>query len=88
MAEVYARQYGRPELHVSSAGVQQQVVDPDLVALLCEIEVKDPVSRQLTPGCLQSADLVVTLCDPQEASCPIPPAGVQHVNWNIPEPTH
>lgn len=33
---------------------------------------------------MRQVDMVVTLCDPDNAACPIPPAGVQHVNWIIP----
>lgn len=90
MAEAYARQYGGPGLEVLSAGVQRQAVDPDLVELLKEIgiESKDPVSQQLTADHLQQADIVVTLCDPEQAVCPVPPAGVRHVNWTIPGPAH
>lgn len=33
---------------------------------------------------MHSMDLVVTLCEPDKAVCPIPPPGVKHVDWNIP----
>ncbi|OLZ08179.1 hypothetical protein BFX06_05005 [Sulfobacillus thermosulfidooxidans] len=31
-------------------------------------------------------DVVVTLCDPNRAVCPVPPPGPYHVHWSIPGP--
>lgn len=73
-----------------SAGFEQQPIDSNLTALLSEIgiSVNEPVSRQVTTEQLEEVDIVVTLCDPELARCPIPPQGVRHVNWTIPGPSH
>lgn len=86
MAEAVARQVGGPYVEVLSAGVLARSVDPNYHALMAEIgiDTAGQESKTLDASALGRMDVVVTLCEPGKAQCPVPPRGVRHVNWEIP----
>lgn len=86
MAEAYARQFGGPQFEVVSAGIGSRPLDPGFFTLMAEmgVELGEHESKVLGPEMMAEADLMVTLCGPDVAACPVPPAGVRHLNWTIP----
>lgn len=48
------------------------------------IDVINQQSKTVDEALMLQADIVITLCEPGKATCPLPPKGVQHVDWTIP----
>ncbi len=89
IAEAVARWYGGPHVEAFSAGVNPAAaVHPRLAQLMGEIGIPAagavPTSLRHRP--MAAYDVVVTLCDPERATCPVPPAGPRHISWVIPGP--
>lgn len=85
-AEAIARQFGGAAIEAFSAGIAAEPVDPEYHALMREIgiDTTGQASRTMDANTFAGVDLVVTLCDPATGACPIPPAGVRHLDWRIP----
>lgn len=73
-------------MEVYSAGVSPREVDSDYHRLMKEIgiDTRGQDSKPMDDALMRTMDVVVTLCEPGKAACPMPPAGVKHVDWNIP----
>lgn len=91
IAEGLARHLGEGRVSVESAGTEPAgFVNPWAVAVMKEIEIdiQGQQSKRLTPQMFAEADVVVTVCDNANGSCPVVPSTVRRLHWPIPDPFH
>lgn len=83
-----AKQYQFPSFQACSAGLEAHGLNPEAVRSMaaCRVDISAHESKLLTPALLEQADLVVTVCDRADASCPVLPAGVSRVHLPFPDP--
>ncbi len=88
MAEGFARQLASERWDVASAGVAPTQLDPRAVAAMAEVgvDISRQVAKALDPSLLARAAMVVTLCGDAAERCPLPPPGVGHIHWPLPDP--
>ena len=88
MAEGFARSLLNPCWTVASAGLETHGLNPRAVAVMKEvgIDISDQESTLIDPDYLAASDLVVTLCGDARDRCPVVPATVTRLHWDLPDP--
>lgn len=86
MAEGLARRLFDVRVKVQSAGSQPTRVHPHAIAVMAEIgiDIVTQRSKPIDAVDLEHADVVITLCNGDD--CPELPAGVEHLDWALPDP--
>ena len=89
IAEGCTLKLGKGIFEPFSAGLSPSgVVHPKAVAVMKEIGMD--ISRQRSKGIdkdlLEQMEIVITLCGNAEASCPMTPPKIEHLNWAIDDP--
>ncbi|MCA1723631.1 MAG: arsenate reductase ArsC, partial [Thermomicrobia bacterium] len=87
IAEATLRQMGGEDFAVSSAGTEVTRVHPLALRVLQEqgIETASLHSKSLTDFLGQRFDVVITVCDRANESCPILPCDPERFHWSIPD---
>jgi len=86
MAEGFGKSHG--VLEVASAGTEPQGVHPSAIAAMAEvgIDLSGHTSDKWTPEMLANLDTVITLCGAAQDRCPVLPAGVHRIHWDLEDP--
>ena len=79
MAEGWARHF---------AGIEAHGKNPRAISIMQEagIDISGQESTRVTPGMLEQADLVVTVCGHADEHCPVLPPGTRKVHWPLNDP--
>ncbi|KAA1037607.1 arsenate reductase (thioredoxin) [Macrococcus equipercicus] len=87
IAEGFGKKY-LPEWNVYSAGIETHGVNPKAIEAMKEvgIDITEQTSDKIDSELLNSADLVITLCDHARDVCPVTPAHVKTVHWGFDDP--
>ncbi|MGD1074688.1 MAG: arsenate reductase ArsC [Thermodesulfovibrionales bacterium] len=88
MAEGLAREFGKGMIEVHSAGLIAAGVHPRTVSVMKEIgiDISNQKSKEIVRALLKTMDIVITLCDNAEASCPWTPPETRRLHWPIKDP--
>lgn len=88
MAEGFARVLGKGLIDAHSAGLMPTEVHERAVAVMKEIgiDISGQESKEIDPDFLLSMNVIVTLCDNAEASCPMTPPEIKRIHWPINDP--
>jgi arsenate reductase len=89
MAEGLLRHLGGGRFDVFSAGTTATRVRPEAVEAMRElgIDISGHVSKDLGPFVAQAFDLVITVCDDANESCPVFPNARRRWHWSIEDPS-
>jgi arsenate reductase len=89
MAEALINQLGAGRYRAVSAGSQPTgAVHPRAIAALRRhrIEAAQPRSKSWDEFAGRSFDLVITVCDQAQASCPVFTGAAKRLHWSTPDP--
>jgi arsenate reductase len=88
MAEGFARELGKGLIEAYSAGLMNAGVQPRAIAVMkeAEIDISKQESKEIDEDLLRKMDMVITLCDNAEASCPWTPPAIRRIHWPIKDP--
>jgi arsenate reductase len=88
MAEGFARTFGRECVEVHSAGLMAAGVHPRAAAVMQEagIDISTQRSKEIDPDLVAAMDVVITLCENADRSCPQTPPGVRRIHWPVRDP--
>ncbi len=89
IAEGLLRAAGGPDLEVHSAGTVASSVRPEAIAVMDEIgiDIRGQSSKTLTAYLDQPFDLVITVCDDADETCPIFPHAGERLHWSVDDPS-
>ena len=89
MAEAFLRELGASRFDVASAGTEARGLNPLAVQAMAEsaIDISLQESKTLDQFVEQPFDLVITVCDEANESCPYFPNGKERVHWSFPDPS-
>jgi arsenate reductase (thioredoxin) len=89
MAEGLLRDIAGDRFEVFSAGTEATRVRPEAISVMAEMGVDISAQKSETldryPG--ESLDLVVTVCDDANESCPVFPGARERLHWSFPDPS-
>ena len=88
MAEGFARHLGGKIIEAYSAGLFSHYVQPKAIEVMQEvgIDISGQKSEAIDYDVLNSMDILITLCDHAEASCPATPPHIRRIHWPIRDP--
>jgi arsenate reductase len=88
MAEGLLRHEGRDRFDVHSAGTKPANVRPEAIAVMNEIgiDISGHRSKPVDEFAGQPLDLVITVCDSANETCPVFPGKVKRLHWPFPDP--
>ncbi len=88
MAEGWLRHLAEGRFESLSAGVDPHGLNPLAVAVMAEagVDISSQRSESILEYLADPPDLVVSVCDRAEASCPVFPGRVQRQRWLFPDP--
>jgi arsenate reductase len=88
MAEGFASELGKGLIEAHSAGLMHAGVQPRAIAVMKEegIDISKQESKEIDEDLLRKMDMVITLCDNAEASCPWTPPEIRRLHWPIKDP--
>lgn len=89
MAEGLLRELGVDRFDVVSAGTEARGLDPLAVQAMAEygIDISLQESKTLDQFVEQPFDLVITVCDEANESCPYFPNAKERLHWSFPDPS-
>ena len=89
MAEGLLKYKSNGEFDVSSAGSHPNRVHPDAIKIMEEIniDISKQTSNHINEFIKSHIDVLITVCDNANRSCPAFPAGVRRLHWNIEDPS-
>ena len=88
MAEGLFRHYAGDQFEVFSAGTQPSVVRPEAIAVMKEIglDISGHHSKSVDEFIGKPLDIVITVCDNANETCPVFPGGVKRIHWPFEDP--
>jgi arsenate reductase len=88
MAEGWARHLGGAGIEVESAGIEAHGKNPRAIRAMraAGVDISQQQSKTLSPGMLEAADVVITVCGHADEACPVLPAYVQKEHWPLDDP--
>ncbi len=88
MAEGLFRQAAGDRYEVFSAGTKPAQVRPEAIAVMREIgiDISGHRAKSVDEFTGQELDLVITVCDNANESCPVFPGRTQRVHWPFEDP--
>lgn len=88
IAEGYAKNTLGENWNVYSGGIESHGVNPLAIEAMKEdgIDISHQTSDKITEQDLNSADLVITLCDHADKNCPIISSNVRKAHWGFEDP--
>jgi arsenate reductase len=89
IAEALLRQIGGADFAVSSAGTEATRVHPLAIRVLEEqgVPTDGLYSKSMDQFLSDQFDVVITVCDQANESCPIFPGAPERIHWSIPDPS-
>ncbi|GBG97007.1 arsenate reductase (thioredoxin) [Lactococcus termiticola] len=87
MAEGFAHKY-LSGWTIASAGVEQHGLNPRADKAMAEagVDISGQTSDLIDLDYFNSSDLIITLCGDARDKCPMIPAGIKHVHWDLEDP--
>src|SRR5579883_1834500 len=88
MGEGLFRVEGGGEIEVASAGTKPSHVRPEAIAVMKEIgiDISHHRSKSVDEFIGQPLDLVVTVCNSANETCPVFPGNVRRLHWPFEDP--
>lgn len=88
MAEGLLRREAGDRFEVYSAGTKPSLVRPEAIAVMSElgIDLSGHRSKSVDEFTGQHLDLVITVCDDANESCPVFPGKTQRLHWPFEDP--
>ncbi|MEQ1886956.1 MAG: arsenate reductase ArsC [Bryobacteraceae bacterium] len=88
MAEGLLRHEGGSRYTVHSAGTKPSIVRPEATAVMAElgIDLSGHRSKSVDEFTGQPLDLIITVCDNANESCPVFPGATQRLHWPFEDP--
>ena len=89
MAEGYLRGLGASRFEVASAGTEARGLNPFAVQAMAEdgIDISLQESKTLDRYLNEAFDLVITVCDDANETCPYFPNAKERRHWSFPDPS-
>jgi arsenate reductase len=89
MAEGYLRGLGAGRFDVASAGTEARGLNPLAVQAMAEdgIDIALQESKTLDRYLAEPFDLVITVCDEANETCPYFPSAKERRHWSFPDPS-
>ena len=89
MAEGLLRGMAGDRFEVFSAGTEATRVRPEAISVMAEIglDISAQESEALDRYLGKALDLVVTVCDDANETCPVFPGAKERLHWSFPEPS-
>ena len=89
MAEGLLRDIAGDRFEVFSAGTEAIRVRPEAISIMAEmgVDISAQKSETLDRYLGESLDLVVTVCDDANESCPVFPGARERLHWSFPDPS-
>ncbi len=89
MAEGFLRYMASEKFEVYSAGVKPTQLNPLATKVMAEvgIDISSHYSKSVQDFIKQKFDLVITVCDNAQQTCPLFPGQYRKLHWNIPDPS-
>ena len=89
MAEGLLRHLGNGEIEAFSAGTEATHVRPLAIRAMAEvgIDISGQESKTLDRYLDEAFDVVITVCDDANESCPIFPNAKARIHWSFPDPS-
>jgi len=87
MAEGLLRHYAEDRFEVFSAGTKPSVVRPEAIAVMKEIgvDISGHRSKSVNEFIGKPLDIVITVCDNANETCPVFPGSVKRMHWPFEE---
>jgi arsenate reductase len=88
MAEGLLRHYAEDRFEVFSAGTRPSVVRPEAIAVMKEIglDISGHRSKSVDEFISKPLDIVITVCDNANETCPVFPGSVKRIHWPFEDP--
>jgi len=88
MAEGLLRHYAEDRFEVFSAGTKPSVVRPEAIAVMKEIgvDISGHRSKSVNEFIGKPLDIVITVCDNANETCPVFPGSVKRMHWPFEDP--
>ena len=89
MAEGLLRSLGADHFDAFSAGTEATLVRPEAITVMAEIgiDIAGQESKTLDRYLAESFDLVITVCDDANESCPVFLGARERLHWSFPDPS-
>ena len=89
MAEGLLRDMAGDRFEAFSAGTEATRVRPEAISVMAEIgvDISAQESEVLDRYLGETLDLVVTVCDDANESCPVFPKAGERLHWSFPDPS-
>lgn len=89
MAEGLLRHFGQADYEVASAGTVATRVRPEAIVVMTErgVNISGQTSKTLEQFIHQPFDLVITVCDSANETCPFFPNARARWHWSIDDPS-
>ncbi|CAA9463677.1 MAG: Arsenate reductase thioredoxin-coupled [uncultured Rubrobacteraceae bacterium] len=89
MAEGLLRNLAADRFEAFSAGTEATRVRPEAVSVMAEIgvDISSQESETLERYLGEPLDLVITVCDDANESCPVFPGASSRLHWSFPDPS-
>ncbi|SYW03307.1 thioredoxin-coupled arsenate reductase; skin element [Oenococcus oeni] len=88
MAEGFAKKYLSSDWEIQSAGVEKHGLNPFAVKVMqqLDIDISKQYSKLIDNNYLQQCQLIVTLCGDARDRCPMTPASIKKIHWELIDP--
>jgi len=89
MAEGWLRHLGGERFEAHSAGTEETLVRPLAIRAMSEVgvDISAHKSKTLERYIQQPWDVIITVCDQANESCPLFPGGKHRLHWSLPDPS-
>jgi arsenate reductase (thioredoxin) len=89
MAEGLLRNLAADRFEAFSAGTEATRVRPEAISVMAEIgvDISSQESETLERYLGEPLDLVITVCDDANESCPVFPGASARLHWSFPDPS-
>jgi arsenate reductase (thioredoxin) len=89
MAEGLLRNLAADHFEAFSAGTEATRVRPEAISVMAEIgvDISSQESETLEHYLGEPLDLVITVCDDANESCPVFPGASARLHWSFPDPS-
>lgn len=89
MAEGWLRHLGGEEFEAHSAGTEATQVRPLAILTMSEVgvDISRQTSKTLERYIKEPWDVIITVCDQANESCPLFPGGKHRLHWYLPDPS-
>jgi arsenate reductase (thioredoxin) len=89
MAEGLLRDMAGDRFEAFSAGTEATRVRPEAISVMAEmgVDISAQKSETLDRYLGETLDLVVTVCDDANESCPVFPGARERLHWSFPDPS-